>query len=75
MERLLLRAQQPAWLASNIDSVLWMLPGEVLERSGQLFRVAQLVAKGGRSGRLINVTPNVVARYARIVSASAVCAP
>lgn len=67
MERRLLRAKQPAWLASNVDSVLWMLPGEVLEKGDELFRAAQLVANGGSSGRLINVTPNVIARYARIL--------
>ena len=66
-ERRLLRARQPAWLTSNVDSILWTLPGEVLENGRALFEVAQLVAKGGRSGRLINGTPNVVARYARIL--------
>jgi hypothetical protein len=70
-ERRLLRLGKPGWLASNVDSILWMLPGEVLEKGGQLFEVARLVAKGGRSGRLINVTPNVIARYARILSARA----
>jgi hypothetical protein len=66
-ERHLLRAGQPAWLASNIDSILWMLPGEVLEKGHVLFKIAQLVAKGGHSGRLVNVTPNVIARYARML--------
>jgi len=70
-ERRLLRARRPGWLASNIDSILWMLPGEVLEHGRALFHVAQLVAAGGRSGRLINVTPNVIARYARILAALA----
>jgi hypothetical protein len=68
-ERRLLRARRPGWLASNIDSILWMLPGEVLEHGRALFHVAQLVAAGGRSGRLVNVTPNVIARYARILAA------
>ena len=70
-ERRLLRAGQPGWLASNVDSILWTLPGEVLEKGAELFQVAQLVANGGHSGRLINVTPNVVARYARILNARA----
>lgn len=68
-ERRLLRAGRPAWLASNVDSILWTLSGEVLEKGGQLFQVAELVANGGRSGRLVNVTPNVIARYSRILAA------
>ena len=67
-ERSLLRGRRPAWLASNVDSILWTLPGEVLEKGHVLFEIAQLIAKGGRSGRLVNVTPNVIARYARILS-------
>ncbi|PWC32982.1 hypothetical protein [Azospirillum sp. TSO35-2] len=70
-ERRLLRPGRPGWLASNIDSILWMLPGEVLEKGRALFQVAQLVAGGGGSGRLVNVTPNTVARYARILAETA----
>lgn len=69
-ERRLTRGGQPGWLASNIDSILWMLPGEVLERGRALFQVAQLVANGGGTGMLVNVTPNTVARYARILAAA-----
>jgi len=68
-ERRLVRAGRPAWLASNVDSILWMLPGEVLENGRALFHVAQLVANGGHSGRLTNVTPNLIARYARMLTA------
>ncbi len=67
-ERRLTRGGKPGWLASNIDSILWMLPGEVLEKGRALFQVAQLVAGGGGTGKLVNVTPNTVARYARILA-------
>jgi hypothetical protein len=66
-ERRLLRAGRPSWLASTIDGVLWALSGEVWARGCQLHRIASLVAQGGRSGELINVTPSVVARYARLL--------
>jgi hypothetical protein len=66
-ERSLLRRGGPGWLASTIDSPLFLLPGELLEHGSRLYELAELVARGGRSGRLINVTPNVVARYARLV--------
>lgn len=66
-ERRLVRGGRPGWLATTIDSPLWMLPGEVLEHGARLHRIASLVAAGGRSGRLVNVTPHVIARYARLL--------
>jgi hypothetical protein len=66
-ERRLLRSGDPGWLSGTIDSPLWLLPGEVLERGSALYRIAQFVAGGGRSGKLVNVTPNVIARYARLL--------
>jgi hypothetical protein len=66
-ERKLLRGG-PGWLAGTIDSPLWALSGEILERGSELYSIARLAAAGGKSGRLVNVTPNVVARYARILS-------
>jgi len=65
-ERRLLRGG-PGWLAGTIDSPLWALSGEILERGSRLYEIAELAAAGGRSGRLVNVTPNVVARYARLL--------
>jgi hypothetical protein len=65
-ERRLLR-DGPGWLAGTIDSPLWALSGEILERGSFLYEIAELAAAGGRSGRLVNVTPNVVARYARLL--------
>jgi hypothetical protein len=65
-ERKLLRAG-PGWLVGTIDSPLWALSGEILERGSALYSIARLAAAGGKSGRLVNVTPNVVARYARLL--------
>lgn len=67
-ERRLLRSGKPGWLATTIDSPLFALPGEVWDHGSQLHEVATLVARGGRSGELVNVTPNVVARYARLLA-------
>ncbi len=66
-ERRLLRGRRPGWLVGTIDSPLWALSGEVLERGGGLYRIAELTARGGASGRLVNVTPGVIARYARLL--------
>jgi len=66
-ERRLLRGG-PGWLAGTVDSPLWTLSGEILERGSLIYEIAALAAQGGRSGRLVNVTPNVVARYARLLA-------
>ncbi|MFN2471264.1 MAG: hypothetical protein ABR583_09825 [Gaiellaceae bacterium] len=66
-ERRLLRKREPGWLASTIDSPLFLLPGELLEHGSSLYELASLLAAGGRSGGLVNVQPNVVARYARLM--------
>jgi hypothetical protein len=66
-ERRLLRDTGPGWLAGTIDSPLWALSGELLERGSELYRIAELTARGGASGRLVNVTPRVIAQYARLL--------
>jgi hypothetical protein len=66
-ERRLLKRGGAGWLASTVDSPLFLLPGELLQHGSRLHELAEFVARGGRSGRLVNVTPNVVARYARLL--------
>jgi hypothetical protein len=66
-ERRLLRGG-PGWLVGLIDAPLWALSGEILERGPELLAIAKLVAHGGRSGRLLNATPNTIARYARLLA-------
>ncbi|MBA2615801.1 MAG: hypothetical protein H0U90_08545 [Actinobacteria bacterium] len=65
-ERRLLRGG-PGWLATTVDCPLLALSGEILEHGGRLHGMAAQLARGGRSGRLVNVTPGVVARYARLL--------
>jgi hypothetical protein len=66
-ERRLLRSGRPGWLVGTIDSPLWALSGEVLEHGSTLYRVAALTARGGTTGRLVNVLPRVIARYACVL--------
>ena len=66
-ERRLLRTRRPGWLVGTIDSPLWALSGEILEHGSGLHRIAALMARGGASGRLVNVTPGVIARYAVVL--------
>jgi len=67
-ERQLLGRGAPGWVASTIDSPLFALPGEIWENGSRLHAIARAVAEGGRSGKLVNVTPRVVARYARLLA-------
>ena len=69
-ERRLFARRQPGWLVGTFDSCLWTFTGPVWQRGAALHQIATLLARGGDSGRLINVTPRVVARYARIVAES-----
>jgi hypothetical protein len=66
-EKSLLASGQPGWLLGGIDTCLWAFSGELWHRAPRLAAIARFVSSGGSSGRLINVTPRVLARYARVI--------
>ncbi len=66
-ERRLLRTGAPGWLAGTIDSPLWLDSGELFSQGAALFKMTEWLTGGGSTGRLVNVTPAVVARYARLL--------
>ncbi|HEY7349037.1 MAG TPA: hypothetical protein VH599_12060 [Ktedonobacterales bacterium] len=66
-ERRLLAAKRPGWLVGTLDTCLWAFTGPIWSRAAGLKAIADFVARGGDSGQLINVTPGVVARYARLI--------
>ncbi len=66
-ERKLLAARRPGWLVGTLDTCLWAFTGPIWERGAGLSAIARFVAQGGDSHQLINVTPRVVARYARLL--------
>lgn len=66
-ERRLLKSGAPGWLVGTIDSPLWLDSGELFSRGAELFKMTEWLTGGGSTGRLINVTPAVVARYARLL--------
>ena len=67
-ERKLASQQRPGWLVGSIATSLWALSGSRWERGERLREMCQWVAAGGASGRLVNVPPRVVARYARLLA-------
>jgi hypothetical protein len=64
-EKRLLARREPGWLVGTLDSCLWTFTGPIWQRGAALHAMATYLAGGGDSGRLVNVTPRVVARYAR----------
>jgi hypothetical protein len=69
-ESRLLGSGRPGWLVGTLDACLWAFTGPVWERGPRLRAVCDWFAAGGGSGRLINVAPRTVARYARILADS-----
>jgi hypothetical protein len=67
-EKRLLARREPGWLVGTLDSCLWTFSGPIWRRGTALHEMAAYLASGGDSGRLINVTPGVVARYARYLA-------
>lgn len=67
-ERALLGSRRPGWLLGSVDSCLWTFSGHVLDRGRDLLEICRWTARGGESGRLVNVTPHTMARYARILA-------
>jgi len=70
-ERRLLAVKRPGWLVGTLDTCLWAFTGPIWGRATGLWAIADFVARGGNSGQLINVTPGVVARYARLLQEGA----
>ena len=66
-EKRLLRKRRPGWLVGTIDACLWAMSGEFWRGGRTLLEMARFAASGGDSADLVNVTPRVVARYARII--------
>ena len=69
-ERRLHRGGGPGWLAGTLDTCLWAFTGPVWERGSKLKAICDWMVRGGSSGRLVNVTPRTVARYAKLLASS-----
>jgi hypothetical protein len=67
-ERKLVRRRRPGWLLSSIDTCLWTFSYHQWERGTELKEIGEVLAQGGDTGELLNVTPEVVARYARVLA-------
>lgn len=74
-EKTLLASGGPGWLLGGIDTCLWTFSGELWDRAPGLASIARFVASGGSSGKLINVPPRVLARYARVTAQHSDTAP
>ena len=70
-ERSLTARRQPGWLLGSVDTCLWAFSGELWHAAPGLAAIAEFAARGGASGRLVNVPPRVLARYARLLDGEA----
>jgi len=59
--------RKPGWIIAALDSPLWMFSYYHWEKANTLFNIANYIVRGGITGKLINVTPHVISRYARIL--------
>lgn len=64
--RLALR-RKPGWIIAAFDSPLWMFSYYHWKKANKLFNAASYILRGGITGKLINATPHVISRYARIL--------
>jgi hypothetical protein len=67
-ERKVLRSGRPGWIVSTIDTCQWAFGGEFWKRASALMEVSRFCSSGGSSGKLLNVKPYTLARYARILA-------
>ena len=64
----LVEFDKPGWVLAALDSPIWGFENAPWECGPELRRIAEYMTGGGNSGRLINVTPGTIARYARILN-------
>jgi hypothetical protein len=67
-EKRMTRAGRPGWIVGTIDTCLWTFSGEVWKRGPGLHDIARFCSEGGRTGKLVNVRPGTVVRYARVIA-------
>jgi hypothetical protein len=58
--------RKPGWIIASLDSPLWMFSYYHWQKSNKLFEMAY-ISRGGKTGKLINTTPHIISRYARIL--------
>ena len=59
--------RKPGWIIAALDSPLWLFSFYYGEKSNKLFDIASYILRGGITGKLVNTTPHVISRYARIL--------
>jgi hypothetical protein len=67
LERNFTLRRKPGWIIASLDSPLWMFSYYQWQKSNKLFEMASYVSGGGTTSKLINTTPHVISRYARIL--------
>lgn len=58
---------KPGWIIVVLDSPLWMFPYHHWEKGRTLLDLTSYITRDGETGKLVNTTPHVISRYARIL--------
>jgi hypothetical protein len=60
--------KRPGWIIAALDSPVWGFESSVWEKGEDFRRIGEYMTSTGNTGKLMNVTPGVIARYARILA-------
>lgn len=60
--------KKPGWVIAALDSPIWGFEYAPWESGNKLKEIASYMTSGGNTGKLINVTPYTISRYARILN-------
>jgi hypothetical protein len=66
-EKKLYLRNTPGYLLGTIDTCLWTFSHPLWERGGELKAMIEFIMHGGRTGKLVNVHPYALFRYARFL--------
>lgn len=58
---------RPGWLVAALDSPVWGFETSPWECGDEMRKIAEYMVSTGNTGKLVNATPNTIARYARIL--------
>lgn len=61
--------KKPGWVLAALDSPIWGFEHAPWECGDKLKEISEYMTSGGNTGNLINTTPSVIARYAKIIDA------
>ena len=66
-ENRIAKSKKPGWIVSMIDTPLWCYSEPMWKSGHNLYRILNYIKGNGSSKKIINVTPHVISRFAKIL--------